>query len=146
MLTSKGVRRKYSDREKAETLALLDAANGNLTKVAEETGIPDSTISSWRDGRGINEDVVPDLREFKKRQLSDKFALIAHKFLNLAYEKTEDIKSNSWMPGAGIATEKHLLLSGQPTSIVQNLTAKLTKDFPDVPAEELEQYASELLQ
>lgn len=138
-------RRKYSDRQKAEALALLDAANGNVTETSRQTGIPDSTIAQWRDGRGINEDVVPDLREFKKKQLSAKFASIAHKFLDLAYEKTEDIKSTGWMPGAGIATEKHLLLEGKATSIVGVVT-KLREDFPDVPVEDLEQYATELLQ
>lgn len=138
-------RRKYSDREKAEALALLEAANGNVTETSRQTGIPDSTIAQWRDGRGINEDVVPDLKEFKKKQLSDKFAAIAHKFLDLAYEKTEEIKSTGWMPGAGIATEKHLLLTGQPT-VITSVLSKLQADFPDIPAEELAQYATELLQ
>src|ERR1700736_569253 len=109
-------KRSYSDPEKAEALALL-ATGASFKKVARETGIPDSTIYAWSKGLRLT-DEAKTLETFKKQQLSDKFASIAHKFLDLTYEQTGAIKPESWMTGAGIATEKYLLLTGQATSIV----------------------------
>ena len=140
------MRRKYSDRQKAEALALYDAGL-TLTELAEQTGIPDSTLSRWIKGTyGLSPD-VPDLRELAKQTLADKFDTIAHAYVAQALKKDSIEKTSGYyaVKSAKEAAETARLLNGQPTSIVQNLTAKLQKDFPDVPEAELAQYASELV-
>ncbi len=44
-------KRRYSDQEKAEALAALDANGGNLLKTSEQIGIPRQTIQEWASGR-----------------------------------------------------------------------------------------------
>jgi len=141
------MRRKYSDREKAEALALYDAGL-TLTELSRQTGIPDSTLSQWISGRnGLNTE-IPHLRELAKKTLADKFDTIAHAYVAQALKKDSIEKTSGYyaVKSAKEAAETSRLLNGQPTSIVQNLTAKLQKDFPDVSPEELAQYASELVQ
>jgi len=42
-------RREYSDEQRAEALALLDANEGNVRRTARELGIPRGTLLSWKD-------------------------------------------------------------------------------------------------
>lgn len=48
-------RRHYSDRERAEALAKLEANGGNLTRTARETGISRKALREWQRDQGTGE-------------------------------------------------------------------------------------------
>ncbi len=118
--------RTYSDREKAETLALLDSL-GNLQEVARLTGIPDSTISGWKYGIGAKSPDIPKLRDRINQDLSSDLASDFHEIAALSArvaikrlkspQKANKIPFHQLMTGAGIAVDKSQLLRGLPTSI-----------------------------
>jgi transposase-like protein len=62
------MQRRYSDREKATALAVLDANNGDALATARQTGIPRSTLRRWVSG-SVSADVA-GLRQEKKADLS----------------------------------------------------------------------------
>ena len=109
-------RRKYSDRERAEALAMYDAC-GNLTEVSKATGIPDSTLSAWiNHNQGLNDD-IPDLRNFKRLDLASKLETIAHQCAGLLPERLPDANVREIVGAMGQSIEKSQLLRGQATSI-----------------------------
>lgn len=138
-------RLKRNKKVIGETLGILDANAGQIAQTARETEIPKSTIASWAD-HYANDPLVGRYRSLKNEELADRFRSIAGAASERLYKEIADVSVDKLATVAAISTDKHLLLTGQPTSIVANLSAKLQKDFPDVPREELEQYASELLQ
>lgn len=129
MLTERGIhiRKRYSDREKAEALAIFDAC-GTLTETARVTGIPTSTLNPWiLAQRGVNPDISL-LRQGKQLDTVDlaaKFDRIAHLATSHVISRLEDPKKANkvqiphLMTAAGIATDKMQLLRGQPTSITE---------------------------
>ncbi len=151
--------RKYSDRQRAEALAMYDAC-GNLQQVQETLGIPDSTLSNWVNGKhGMNED-IPDLRNFKKLQLADKLEAIAHQCAGLLPERLPDANVREIVGAMAQSIEKGQLLRGDPTSISarnskdsQLSSAKrsyviaalpqLASNHPDWPAERLQSEAEQ---
>jgi len=136
-------RRKYSDRERADVLALHDAGL-TLTELSEQTGIPDSTLSQWINGRnGLNAD-TPQLRELSKKSLADKFEDCAHLYLARAVEGEAIAKTSGYyaVKAANEGAVTANLLRGMPTSIVQEVAPKshlesLRKDFPAIPLDQL---------
>lgn len=119
-------RRKYSDREKAEALAVFDAC-GNLTETSRSTGIPDATLSDWiNNKRGVSSSDIPKLRNEKRQNLSDAFEEIALESCRVAQarltgKQADKIAFNHLMTGAGIAVDKMQLLRGQPTMISESV-------------------------
>lgn len=98
-------KRSYSDREKAEALAILDSNGGNLSRTVRETGIPYKTLSDWRDGRKIVDDVA-EMREEKKTDLLTLWEGLVEKALNLAPGKIHEAGFDSLIRAAGIGTDK----------------------------------------
>ena len=119
-------RRVYSDREKAEALAIYDAC-GNLSETSRNTGIPDATLSDWISGkRGVSSPDLPKLRNEKGQNLSDSFERIAVEACHVAQarltgKQANEIPFNHLMTGAGIAVDKMQLLRGQPTTITESV-------------------------
>lgn len=101
-------KRSYSDREKAEALAILDSNGGNLSKTSRETGIPISTLKLWRDNPPNND--VADIRNEKKATLLDKWLVVADLSLDLLSRnegaKMVDLNGDQIARVAGIATDK----------------------------------------
>ena len=96
-------------------LLALEANGGNLLRTSKETGVPIKTIQQWRDGLGINPDVV-DLSNEQKPDLADRYDQIAHQALDLAPDKITEANFSQLMTGAAIATDKARLLRGESTS------------------------------
>ncbi len=113
-------RRRYSDRERAEALAMYDAC-GNLTEVSKTLGIPDSTISAWiNHGAGLNDD-IPDLRSFKKLDLASKLDTIAHQCAGLLPNRLPDANVREIVGAMSQSIEKSQLLKGNPTNITASV-------------------------
>ncbi len=119
-------RRQYSDSEKAEYLAALDANGGNIRHTARQTGVAATTLADWANGRGV----VPEctqLRAQKKEMLKDRLESLAHALLDgmsrrVQSEEVSAVSLKDLATTFGIAVDKMLLLKGDPTSINQHST------------------------
>lgn len=123
-------KRSYSDREKAEALAVFDSC-GNVSETERITGIPDSTLHQWiKNQTGVNDD-LPDMREFKKLELAEKLDRIAHQCAGLLPGKLPDSKVREIVGAMSQSIEKAQLLRGAPTVITSNadLTGDLTEKY-----------------
>lgn len=114
-------KRQYSDEEKAAVLANLDANGGNVAQTARAADVPRQTLESWKEGVGINADVL-NIQHVKKDELRDLHKLIAVKALGLLQTKLTDCSAAQLSTIAAISTEKMLLLDGQPTAITETQT------------------------
>ena len=123
-------RRYYSDREKAEALAIYDAC-GSLTETSKACGIADSTLSQWvRGNQGVSSPDIPLLRngiQINSQQLAERFDRIALLATGHVISRLENQQRANKTPiphlmtAAGISVDKSQLLKGQPTSIVENV-------------------------
>ena len=108
-------RRSYSDAERAEALAALDANGGDVSKTARQLGIPRVTLLGWASGRVHPS--VSELRQSKKEGLADRLEAVAHQLLDLFPDKAKDANLQQVATSFGIAIDKMRLLREQPTSI-----------------------------
>ena len=114
--------RKYTDREKAEALAIVDMQGGNVRKASQLTGIPEGTLYEWVGGRRVNGD-VPDLRESAKDRLLALFDSVVVATLESMLTDGSMARANFQQKAiaVGILTDKSQLLRGQATVITENL-------------------------
>lgn len=120
-------RRQYSDREKAEALAALDACGGNYDRAAAQTGIPKSNLVYWAKGRGVHPEAAGELREEAREALDMRLEQLAHRIMDKVLEqeagcKIDNANFSQLLTGFGIAIDKMRLLREQSTSITQNLS------------------------
>jgi transposase-like protein len=109
------VARRYSDAERAEALAALDANGGNVSKTARDLGLPRKTLAEWADGH-IHSDVA-ELRQEKKIDLAARLEQIARQLAEAMPEKMAAASLQQVATSMGIAIDKMQLLRGQPTNI-----------------------------
>jgi transposase-like protein len=129
------MQRRYSDREKATALAVLDANNGDALATARQTGIPRSTIRHWVSGN-VSADVA-GLRQEKKAELSARLDELAHALVGdlLQESKRSQASYKDLATAMGIAIDKARLLRGQST---QNTTNCHQLDLNKLSTEDLE--------
>ena len=113
------LKRKYSDDERADTLAALDANRGNALQTSKQLGIPRTTIKRWV-AEGVNADVTV-LRHEKRRELSEKLEDIAHALSGniLIHAGSPDAARGSLKEMAvalGIVIDKMQVLRGMPSA------------------------------
>ncbi len=106
--------RRYSDEEKAQALAALDANGGNVKRTAGQLGIPVSTLREWARGRGVVNGVTK-IRHQKKGELADELETIAWRVLDALPEKLAEADARALATLLGIVIDKVQLLRGQPT-------------------------------
>ncbi len=113
------LKRKYSDDEKAGTLAALDANRGNALQTSKQLGIPRTTIKRWV-AEGVNPDVTV-LRHEKRRELSEKLEDIAHtlsdNILMRAAVQDVEIPLKDFATSLGIVIDKMQVLRGMSNQI-----------------------------
>jgi hypothetical protein len=108
-------RRDYSDDERAEALAVLDANGGNLSRTAREVGVPRKTLAQWVTGRAALR--VADLRQRKKGLLADALEDFGWQVIEALAGRVEQGNLVQLATTLGIAVDKMQLLRGKPTSI-----------------------------
>jgi hypothetical protein len=108
-------KRDYSEDEKAEILAVLDANEGNRKRTARQLKVPRTTIITW-ENKPMSEN-LDSLRHQKKRELADKIDEVVWQIVTAMPEKIEKagLKDSAIAMGTGI--DKSNLLRGDPTSI-----------------------------
>jgi transposase-like protein len=113
------MRRHYSDKDRAEILAVLKGHGGNVSRTAKDTGAPERTIAGWAASEKSRANAAPaDLRAQKEAELSEAWAEVRDKAIkraNEALDRGEKLGLRDLTILAGVATDKTQLLSGKAT-------------------------------
>lgn len=154
-----GKRRKYSDKDRAEALALLTANGGNLLRTATDLDMPLATLEGWAKASVTHPDVT-ELKKVKIEALEDLFEQAARKYIARALADDAVAKSSGKdaMITAATATDKMRLLRGEstqnvatgPDNVLATFLAHLATTIGDVKtlasevrnAQMLEQYGA----
>ena len=107
-------RRRYSDADVAAALAALDANNGNVLDTAKKLNIPEPTLKSWAQGRGVTQS-IRELHDIKKEELAAHLRDVAMKLIDAVPAKIENANLQQIGVVLGIAIEKAQLLAGEAT-------------------------------
>lgn len=113
-------RRRYSDSDKANALAALDANGGNLYKTAKHLGLSISTLQSWAN---ISEDKaarLEPLRNRKRKELQEVLRDLAYQITSVIPEKLGEANLQQTSVSLGIVLEKMQLLEGKATERVEH--------------------------
>lgn len=115
--------RDYSVDDKAAALAWLSASGGNVRKASKELHMPRKTLEAWSKGNAASEE-VGKLSQVKKKSLSELFEEVARLYLDRALDlgAVGDTRGKDAVIAAATATDKQLLLNGQPTQISKDVT------------------------
>lgn len=109
-------KRRYSDKDKAESLAVLDANGGNVAKTSRDTSIPSNTLIDWRDGRGVVSEVT-EIRCENRKALAEHLEDIAYKIVEAIPDKIGEANLVQLSTSLGISVDKMQLLRGKATAI-----------------------------
>jgi transposase-like protein len=101
-------RRSYSDEQKAEALAGLDANAGNVARTARQLSLPRKTLDQWAKGR-VHPDVA-NLRQGKKEALADRLEALALRLADAMPGKIAGASLIQLAVAVGIVIDKMLLL------------------------------------
>jgi len=123
---------KYSDQQRME-VAVLYAISGNANKVAKATGIPRTTIVSWKKADWWD-DAVVKVRSEKADEHRALYSELVDKAQRVALKKLPDATAQQAMTIAAIGTDKIRLHDGMPTEITGQSggTQALIKKFDDL--------------
>jgi transposase-like protein len=131
-------RRKYSDTQRANALAVLSANRGNVLRTSRELNIPERTLNDWshlaenamnpNSKRPVSSEYaleIAQLREEKVADLSNVFESVARKYLSHASDESVvmQTRGRDAVFSAAIATDKMQLLRNQPTSITEHVNS-----------------------
>ena len=108
--------RTYSAEEKADALSVLAACGGRVKAAARVLRVPHRTLRDWQKGSWINAEVL-GLMEETKRKLAAALIEEAHLAAGDLAGKRGAATYKDTLVGIGIAVDKALLLTGQPTQI-----------------------------
>ncbi len=106
---------KYSDEQRTQA-AIHYAVTGSLVKTEEATGIPDSTIGTWKK-KDWWEELVGSVRDEKGEEHRAMYSQIVDKAQRITLKKLPDASAAQANLIACQATDKVKLHDGMPTSI-----------------------------
>jgi transposase-like protein len=111
--------RTYSDRERAEALAVLDAVGGVVERAAKMSGVPANTLSEWAKGR-VRPAVLEEKEEVKAA-LYDRIETLAGDIVGLMARRIKEdalsarpIGFSSAAVALGVLVDKMEKLKGMP--------------------------------
>ena len=105
-------RRWWTDTERAEILAALDANGGNMSRTSRELGVPLGTIACWKLGYRWPEAL--QLRNEKGNKLALALEEIAWQLAAVIPEKLPDAPLNHLATTIGIVLDKIQFLLNKP--------------------------------
>ena len=100
----------YTDDERAQALAFLDACRGNVLEASRRSGVPEKTLAYWRDGGATNRQTAK-LRGIKKDDMAALLEQFVKAALPVAIEKVDEAPAGQLLMSVGIAVDKILLLA-----------------------------------
>lgn len=123
-----GKRKQYSDQFRADAVLMLEAAGypaqvGALARVATSLGVSHSVLRRWY--LQTQNPPPSDLVQEKRRDLREMLQDILYGFSSevlrrIEANELEDVPLNQVMQGLGISFDKHQLISGKPTEIIED--------------------------
>lgn len=121
---AKRTKRSYTDEQIANALAILKSNGGNLLATERDTGIPRQTIREWSANGRRDSQQVREIRQEKEQNILTLYGNAERGLLEHAIkpEIIADMDGLAAMKAAGIARDKIQLMTGQPTSIVEERT------------------------
>ena len=137
------VAKKYSDKFKAQALAVLQSCKGNFSHAARELRIPRITLKNWAAGQ-MSDDSKADIPA-QRRDMAAALEDIAWKLISAMPEKIPAAPLTQVATALGISLDKMRLLRGEATSISDNrsqldrlvaeLAAKYSKSVEEIRAD-----------
>ncbi len=103
-------KRIYSDQQRAEALAALDANAGDVSTTAKQLAIPRKTLENWSKGH-VNGDVAKIGHEIRQT-LAERLESVAHQLLDEIPKKLEKATLVQIGTTLGIAVDKMQVLRG----------------------------------
>lgn len=113
-------RKQYSERDKAEGLAVLEANGGNVYKAAKELGINESTLRVWVNAREAYGETLKGLRESAQKKLSELLETEVRDILSAMTTARDNASYKELATAAGILIDKLQLLEGKATERVEH--------------------------
>jgi len=114
------MRRHYSDKDRAEALAVLRAVGGDLSQAARDCGIPRKTLASWRAQPALA--APADVRQTKEDDLANRWSEVRDLAIIRAKEQLEaggKLGLRDLTILAGVGTDKVNLLTGKSTERIE---------------------------
>lgn len=133
-------RRRYSDEERAATLAALHANAGNVRRTARQVGVAEATVRHWAQGTRHPEGAKMGAQ--KRGAMAAALECVAWKLVDALDRPPEALAAaplNQIATALGIALDKMRLLRGQPTAI-----GTTRHHFDDMTDAEVDQRIAEL--
>lgn len=112
------MRKHYTDEQVANALVVLKSNAGNYKRTERQTGVSRATLRAWEAGKLKHHDpaTVQSAQTETEQRLGDTFERLAIESTQRALEKVREASYLDLLKGAGISTEKMLLVRGRPTS------------------------------
>lgn len=111
--------KRYTEEEKATALEALNLAGGNVARAARESGIVESTLREWAQGRNVSPDVYADYVAKKKGAVSARLSALQERLIEALFDKKkiEAARYGEISTAFGIVTDKLRLIDERPTEI-----------------------------
>ncbi len=111
---------KYTDDQRKQA-AMQYAVDGLLSKIEQEQGIPQQTLSDWKQTEWWVE-IVSEVRLQKEGELDAKLTKLIDNSYDHALDELENgnVTYSQALVGGSIAFDKQRILRNQPTSITAN--------------------------
>lgn len=116
-------RARYDPDQVANALVILDANGGNLTRTSQQTGIPVTTLSGWKRGRGVPKE-AREKRQVARESLTERLLDLVHQIMDIMPSKLPGATAACLASTMSMAIEKLLLFMGNPTSITQSVSGE----------------------
>ena len=115
-------RRRYTQQQKLEAVASAEV-NG-IPATAESQGIPETTIRYW-----LDKPEFVELRAKTRDEMRDGFKVLVHRVQEALMGRVSEMEPRDLTILLGVATDKTLLMSGDPTT--RNETRNLASGLDD---------------
>lgn len=124
----------YSEKRIAETLAVLKANGGNVSRTSRETGVPRGTLRGWRDASAADagrQAAIADQTEEQKERLGDVLEGFIRRVFSVGItdEKLKAADVKDLVLAAAVAVDKMQLLRGEPTDINEQRGLTVLQQF-----------------
>jgi hypothetical protein len=122
-LCQRPARSTYSDEQRAEALAALDANGGNQARTARQLGVPRGTLRRWARPRGVSP-AAAQVAHQNKGSLADRLEELAFRILDsITADKIRATPLLPLMKTLALAVDLMLVLRGPGDAFKANRAA-----------------------
>lgn len=128
-------KRHYTEKAKADALAVLQAHGGNVSGAAKALGIPEATLRLWSTEQGKQRAAPAETREESKKDLANTLTQARWLYLERLMDPAA-VKTTSGYYAAvtfKVLNEAHQLLTGGPTARIEGNLADFLRGSGALP-------------